>query len=565
MSTSVDPAALAAEVRARLTGPGGPFELTVEDVRDIPMPVWKNRRHSVLDWLDESAALGEREYLVQGDRRLTYAEHRAAVERLAAVLHAEHGVLPGKQVAILAANSIEWVVAMWATLSLGAVVVAGNAWWTVHEAAHALDRAEPEVIIADRKRAKLVEGVGVDVLATDGLLQLRSTGDGGHPDGRSPTAEDDPAVVVYTSGTTGHPKGATHSHRNLLAVIEYHRYTDAAATAMAEAFGMPARTEPRRFLMSLPLFHIASLHNCVIPRLTLGDTVVIDDGPFDVERVFGVIERERITNWAVVPTMAHRVVENPALADYDLSSLAALSINSAPSSPALKDRVRAAIPNVQAAIADSYGLTESSTAATLATPMDLITHPTSVGTTIPSVALSVRDADGERVPDGEEGEIWLRSQFVMLGYWRDDEATKTAITPDGWLRTGDLGSVRDGRLYLATRRSDLILRGGENVYPAEIEAVLDEHAAVVECAVFGVDDADLGQAVAAIVVSDGADEDELRAFVADRLAYYKVPAHWRLTQTPLPRTATGKVIRTALSLSPNLTDNLVAARETERN
>jgi acyl-CoA synthetase (AMP-forming)/AMP-acid ligase II len=177
----------------------------------------------------------------------------------------------------------------------------------------------------------------------------------------------------------------------------------------------------------------------------------------------------------------------------------------------------------------------------------------------------VRNADGERVPDGEEGEIWLRSQFVMLGYWRDDEATKAAITPDGWLRTGDLGSVRDGRLYLATRRSDLILRGGENVYPAEIEAVLDEHAAVVECAVFGVDDADLGQAVAAIVVSDGADEDELRAFVAARLAYYKVPAHWRLTQTPLPRTATGKVIRTALSLSPNLTDNLVAARETERN
>jgi acyl-CoA synthetase (AMP-forming)/AMP-acid ligase II len=300
--------------------------------------------------------------------------------------------------------------------------------------------------------------------------------------------------------------------------------------------------------MSLPLFHIASLHNCVIPRLAIGDTVVIDEGRFDVERVLGVIERERVTNWSVVPTMAHRIVEHPSVGKYDLSSLAALSINSAPSSPALKDRVRAAIPTVQASVADSYGLTESSTAATLATPIDLMTFPTSVGLPIPSVEVSIRSTDGESLSDGDEGEIWLRSHFNMLGYWRDDEATAAALTPDGWLRTGDLGSLRDGRLYMASRRSDLILRGGENVYPAEIEAVLDEHPAVVECAVFGVDDADLGQAVAAIVVADGVTEDELRAFVADRLAYYKVPAHWRLTDEPLPRTATGKVVRNSLTL-----------------
>jgi acyl-CoA synthetase (AMP-forming)/AMP-acid ligase II len=141
----------------------------------------------------------------------------------------------------------------------------------------------------------------------------------------------------------------------------------------------------------------------------------------------------------------------------------------------------------------------------------------------------------------------LRSQFNMLGYWKDDAATAAAITHDGWLRTGDLGTLRDGRLFMTMRRTDLILRGGENVYPAEIEAVLDEHPAVVESAVFGVDDADLGQAVAAIVVCEDATEDELRAYAADRLAYYKVPAHWRLTQTPLARTATGKVIRRSLA------------------
>jgi acyl-CoA synthetase (AMP-forming)/AMP-acid ligase II len=136
----------------------------------------------------------------------------------------------------------------------------------------------------------------------------------------------------------------------------------------------------------------------------------------------------------------------------------------------------------------------------------------------------------------------------MLGYWDDEEATAVAITHDGWLRTGDLGRVQEGRLYLATRRTDLILRGGENVYPAEVEAVLDEHPAVAECAVFGVEDADLGQAVAAVVVCSGVDPEELRTFVAERLAYYKVPAHWRLTTQPLQRTATGKVVRRSLAI-----------------
>ena len=541
-----DPTALVADLRAQLTGPGGPFELAVEDVRGLPMPVWKNRRTSLVDWLADSRALGEREYLVQGEQRLTYAEHAAAVEQFANVLAADFGVLPGDRVAILAANSIEWVVAMWATFALGGVVVAGNAWWTQPEAHRSLERAQPRAVVTDLRRRGLLDGLDVPIIRTKELLHRTPLGEPNRP--ALHLDEDDPAVIVYTSGTTGRPKGATHSVRNLLAVVGYQRYMDAVGERMAAAFGMPARTTPRRFLMSLPLFHIASLHNLVVPRLATGDTVVIDSGRFDVDRVLRLIERERVTNWAVVPTMAHRIAEHGSLADYDLSSLAALSINSAPSSPALKERVRAAVPSVQIALIDSYGLTESSTAATVATATDLALHPTTVGAPIPSVSVSIRDRAGEPVADGDEGEIWLRSQFTMLGYWADPESTAQAITPDGWLRTGDLGALRDGRLFMATRRSDLNLRGGENVYPAEIEAVLDEHPEVVESAVFGVDDADLGQAVAAIVVCDGVTADELREYAGERLAYHKVPAHWRLTGTPLPRTATGKVIRRGLAL-----------------
>jgi len=521
----VDPTALAAEIRARLIGPGGPFELRPERIGGVDLPAFVHRRPALREWLVESAAFGDREFLVQDGRRLTYAGHAAAVAATADVLAGEYGVRAGDRVAVLAANAPDWVVAFWASAVLGGVCVAGNAWWTPREAAYAHGHARPAVVVADARRRPLLDGLDVPVLPLEELPD-RIAARGAVPLPAVPIDENAPAVIMYTSGTTGHPKGATHSHRNLLAVIEYHRYTDALAAGLAEAFGLPPRTAPRRFLMSLPLFHIASLHNLTLPRMTSGDTVVIDAGRFDAERVLGLIERERITNWAIVPTMASRLV----------------------SSPALKDRVRAAIPSVQAAVVDSYGLTEATTAATVATPAELAAFPPTVGSPIPSVEVSIRDALGEPVADGVEGEIWLHSQFTMLGYWDDPEATAAVLRPDGWLRTGDLGRLTDGRLFMASRRTDLILRGGENVYPAEIEAVLDEHPAVRECAVFGVDDADLGQAVAALVVASGVTVEELRTFAAERLAYYKVPAHWRITSAPLARTATGKVIRTGLAL-----------------
>jgi acyl-CoA synthetase (AMP-forming)/AMP-acid ligase II len=546
MSTP-DIAALAAGIRARLTGSGGDFEIAEDDVRGLRLPVFVNRRPSLTDWLRYSERYGDDEYLVLGDQRVSYAQHLAAVAAVATRLHGE-GVRPGDRVVLLAANSPAWVTTFWAVTSLGAITMAGNAWWTEREATHSLERGAPTLAVTDAKRAHLLGGSGIarlDVTEIDALIA-------NPPAAELPVVqvpEDEPAVIVYTSGTTGHPKGATHSHRNLLSVIEYHRMGDAILAELGAAFGMPPRTVGRRILMSLPLFHIASLHNLAIPRLTSGDAVIIDAGRFDADRVLGLIERERITNWAVVPTMAHRIVEANPAGRFDLSSLTALSINSAPSSPALKERVKATLPGVAMTMIDSYGLTESSTAATVATSADLEAFPLSVGTAIATVSIEIHDENGELLPDGEPGEIWLRSQFTMLGYWNDPEATAAAIDADGWLHTGDLGLLRNGRLFMSTRRSDLILRGGENVYPAEIEAVLDEHPDVDECAVYGVDDTDLGQRVAAVVVTANASltSESLHAFVAERIAYYKVPSDWRITSEPLTRTATGKVVRRTLT------------------
>lgn len=356
--------------------------------------------------------------------------------------------------------------------------------------------------------------------------------------------EDDPAVVIFTSGTTGRAKGATHSHRNMVAAADYFAVNDAVAGHM----GLP-RSEQRRILLITPLFHIMSLHNLVVPRLSFGDAAVLYTGRFDVERVLRLIEKERITQWGMAPTMASRLLQHGDLSRYDLSSLTAISLGSAPSSPALKSALRARLPVAAKSLGTTYGLTESSSAATIATAADLELHPDSVGRPVVTMQVEIRNSAGGHVHAGVEGEICLRGPLVMLGYWNDPVATDAAIDSGGWLHTGDLGAVIDGHLRMRSRRSDLIIRGGENVYPAEVEGVIAEHPAVLECAVMGVDHEDLGQEVVAVIVTrgDGAvTTPELTAFTEERIARYKVPSRWILTREELPRNATGKLMRRQL-------------------
>ncbi|GGN76865.1 class I adenylate-forming enzyme family protein [Nocardia rhizosphaerihabitans] len=548
MSEAVDPQEFVAKVAAGLTAPGAPFELTVEHVLGVPIPVLAQRRRNLRELLEHSLSWGERDYLVTEDRRISFAEHAAAAGALATALARRHGVGKGDRVGILAANGPDWVIAFWAAQCLGAIPVGYNAWWAPPEIAYGLEHTTPTVLIADAKRAALVPATDIPVLTMETDLPALITEFGGGDIPATPVEEDDPAVILYTSGTSGRPKGVVHSQRNMVAVSDYHRFTDAMLAAFA---GQPPSDGPsdRRYLVTAPLFHIASLHNLVVPRLLTGAAAVFPHGAFEVGRVLSLVERERVTNWAAVPTMAARLLEHD-VAQHDLSSLAALSLNSAPSSPALLASLREKIPSLQFALTTSYGLTESGTAATVATPLDLLADDASVGRPIFGVAVEIRDADGTAVPDGEEGEICIRSPYVMLGYWNDEAATKSAIDDERWLRSGDFGTLRDGRLTVSGRRTDLILRGGENVYPTEIENVLCEHPAVAECAVFGVAHPELGQEVAAVVVAEpgAVDPEELRAFVAARLAYFKVPAQWRITSDALPRNATGKVTRRDLAL-----------------
>ncbi len=524
---------------AKLTAPGMTFEIGREEVRGQEVEVFVNRQRSLTELLEMSRGHGDVDYLVSQRVRLSHAEHYAQVAALATALRDEYGVTKGDRVAICAANMPEWVVAFWAISALGGVTVAMNAMGAPLELAHGVELTQPMLILADARRRELLGDPGVPVLdLVDDVAGLVDK----HRGAALPqveVGEDDPAVILFTSGTTGRPKGATHSVRNVISALSYHLLNDAIAAEM----GMPQAG--RRYLMVSPLFHIASLHNLAVIRLVVGDTAVVHEGRFDIEQVLDLVEAERVTNWGAVPTMLARLVEAD-LTTRDLSSLRTISVNSAPSSPWLKQRLREALPQAGRSLGTTYGLTESSTGATLATAAELVENPDTVGRAIPTMEIEIRDADNRRVPDGAEGDVCLRGAHVMLGYWRNEEATADSLTPDGWFRTGDLGSMKDGFLSIASRRSDLILRGGENVYPAEVEDQIGTHPAVRECIVLGVPDADFGQAVAAVVVRrPGADLDEagLRAHLSDRLARYKLPTRWRFTDEELPRNATGKVNR----------------------
>lgn len=559
MSASVNAEQPAAAIMAELTGPGGPYELRQEEVLGARTTVFANRARWLGELLQTSQQQGDREYLVTAQRRITFAEHADQVASLAAALREQYGIGKGDRVAIAAANAPEWIVTFWATVSLGAVAVGYNAWWSAQELAYALGHTRPSVVVADAKRAALLDGSGeqgsgvehgsgVEVLSIEQDIPRLAAQRPQQPLPVCDVAEDDPAVILYTSGTSGRPKGVVHSHRNLTSVAQYHRMNN----ALLQAFGDPTPEADRRHLLAVPLFHIAGLHNLVVPRLAEGATIVLHTGRFDVERVLRLIETERVTNWGAVPTMAHRLINHGDLSSYDLSSLTAFALASAPSSPAFQQQLRSSLPSVANSLVDSYGLTESATAIAVATPADLAEAPGTLGRPIPTIELEIRDAEGRPLPEGQEGEVCVRSPFVMVGYWEAPEASAAAISEDRWLATGDIGVLEQGRLRLTTRRTDLILRGGENVYPTEVESALAEHPDVADCLVLGMDHPDLGQEVAAVVVADTGsgelDQDRLRAFVNERLASFKVPSRWRITDEPLPRNATGKVMRNRVEL-----------------
>lgn len=541
------------ELLVQFTGPGGIFEIVEEEVLGERMPVFRDRKRSLRQLLQDSAIHGDKEYIVLGDRRISFAEHLRMVAGAAGVLRDRYGVRKGDRVAILAENHPEWIITFWAAVSLGAVVAALNGWWTADEIDYGLRLSEPRLLVADRKRLSRLgtRDPGVPVIEIESeyaALLARSSYE--LPD--TPIEEDDPAVILFTSGTTGRPKGAVSSHRSICGFVHTAFASGFLRMMQDEAAGAAKLDPPAQVcsLMTVPLFHLSGLYSGAVMMLALGGKTVWRLGKFDPVDVLRLIESERVSNWAGLGSMAPRVLSHPDLDKYDLSSIRNFGSGGAPTSPALQEKMRRAAPNGATAIGLGYGLSETVTAVAMIGGRDLAEHPTSVGRPTVTHQIEIRDVDGRRLPDGEQGEIWVRSPYNMLGYWRDPEATAKALRPGRWLATGDIGYMHDGRLYINSRARDMILRAAENIYPVEIEHRLEEHDSVAEAAVVGVDHAELGQEVKAIVVpAPGREIDTARlaAWVGEKLAAYKVPAHWEVRAEPLPRNAAGKVLKNVLT------------------
>jgi len=615
------------EATAALTAPGQMFEIEQAEIRGVMTRVWKNCPSSLKVVLDLSRGYADRTFLVYEDERTTFEQHYRIAASIARCLAERFGVEKGDRVSIAMRNLPEWAMAFWAVTSAGSVVVPLNAWWTGPELQYGLADSETSVVFVDAERlhrirphlAELPDLKAVIVTNEDRAAH-RPVPDAPVP--VVPFAEliedseaepvfpdvaiepEDDATIFYTSGTTGKPKGAVGTHRNicsnLMSLYFINSRTSlrdgagladaslsqesasssledasaqssprsAAAATNGKASGVktneasenraarkdsPAPTQTA-YLLSVPFFHATGCHAILVANTAAGGKLVLMHH-WDPERALELIERERITIFGGVPAMVMQVLDSPNFESRDTSSVRSVAYGGAPAPPDLVRRISTYFPS--GSPSNGYGLTETSSVTTMNTGDDYRRKPDSVGPPVPvcDVAVvpeefvgTVPTSDLPRGPDAV-GELWIKGPNVVRGYWKKPEETSRMFT-EGWLHSGDVGRIDDeGFVYVVDRAKDVVIRGGENVYSVEVEATLFEHPAVADVAVIGVPHPVLGEEVgAAVVLRPGSTvtADELSHFVRERMAAFNVPTQVWFRSDPLPRNPQGKVLKREL-------------------
>jgi long-chain acyl-CoA synthetase len=552
------------EAVALLMGPDGPFATETVTIGDQIYEVFRRTPRSLGALFAGARQRGDDLFLVYEDERWSFAEVMRHVDALAALLVRHYGIRPGDRVAIGMRNYPEWIVAFAAITSIGAIAVSLNAWWSADELVYGLNDSGSSVLIGDRERVERLlprrAEIATRLLAVrwpsapdevDRCEALLRLGDAMPVVDIAPDAD---ATILYTSGTTGHPKGAVSTHRAVLtALIAY-----ACRAAVRNAVNPDERGKhpfPPAFILAVPLFHVTGLIPVMLSAFAAGNKLVMMY-KWNPQRALELIERERVTIFVGVPTMSWDLLESPDFARRDTSSLLSVGGGGAPAPPELVRRVDKSFRSGRPGI--GYGMTETNAYGPQNFGDDYLRKPTSAGRVLPVVQMRVTDADGRVLPAGATGELWFRGANLIRGYWNKPEATAETIV-DGWLRSGDIGRIdAEGFVYVSDRAKDMVLRAGENIYCAEVEAVVYEHPAVYEAAAFGVPHPRLGEELAiAVVPRPGAsiDPDDLRAHVAAHLAAFKVPTYVEVYREQLPRNASGKILKRTIR------DQLVARRQ----
>ena len=546
---------------AVLTGPSAPFEIAEAEVLGRPSRIFTQIPPALRDLFDLIRARpADDVYLVFEDERWTNADMVKSIDEIATVLVERYGVTKGDRVAINMRNFPEWITAFGAATSIGAIAVLVNAWWTGPEIEFGLVDADAKVMITDRERVDRI-GDRLQALNIHGLV-VRAEGDlppgCDHladvvtPGATMPIIEihpDDDATILFTSGTTGVPKGAVSTNRGVISGL----FAFACRTTVEALRWAPdtppdpstaAPSIPACFILTVPLFHVTGCVPVMLGSVTTGARLVMMH-KWDPLRALQLIEREKVTNFVGVPTMSQDLVSHPDFAKYDTSSLKNVGGGGAPMAPELVRKIEGSFAG-KASPQLGYGLTETNGYGPGNTGPDYMAKPSSTGRVVPIMGVKIVDPNGSEQPNGEVGEVCLSGPMLIRGYWNRPEATAESIR-DGWLHTGDLGYLDDqGFLYVVDRIKDMVLRGGENVYCSEVEAAIFEHNDIHEVAVFGLPHERLGEeVVAALLPTPGKtiDIDELTAFLAERIAPFKIPSQWFVRDEPLPRGATGTILK----------------------
>ncbi len=560
------PAVSLADAYRILTAPGAPFETETVEVRGRPVRAYKKAHRDLRAIFDASRAWDDRVFIVFEDERVTYRAHYKAASALARKLAEDYGVQKGDRVAIAMRNFPEWPLAFWAAVSIGAIAVPINAWGTGDDLAYGLRDSGAKVAVVDAERLERLQEQPASAHAAQ-LIAVRTPreklggaaaledliGTQAHydslPDRAPPDRAihpDDDATILYTSGTTGRPKGALGTHRNIMCNLVNITFTGARA-AIRRGDPLPAPpTIQKAHLLPVPFFHVTGCHSAMIPALANGSKIVLMY-KWNAEQALELIERERITALSSVPSMAWQLIESPDFDRRDLSSLEGLSYGGAAAAPELARKIARLFPGKFAG--QGYGATETSSVSTSNGAEDYLARPDSVGPATPGCDLRVIDADGNALPVGEVGELEIYGGNVVKGYWNNPEATAKAFR-DGWYRTGDIVRMdEDGFVYLLDRAKDMLIRGGENIYCVEIEDALLSHPDIIDAAVVGIPDRVLGELVGAVVqLKPGATMTQEQAIehLRPRLAAFKLPVRVDIRSEEMPRTASGKIIKTQL-------------------
>ena len=551
-------------VVAAITAPGGALSIGRATVRGVDLPVFANAPPNMRDFFAFFfASNADKDFLVYRDERLTFAQVHAAALKVAAVLEAR-GIAKGDRVAVAMRNYPDWVTAYCGVLILGAVAVPLNAWWRGEELAYGIAHSGTRLVIADEERARrlaalpafavpvltvrtsadVAAGLGYERL-DDALATARDA-----PWYLPPIDPEDDATIMYTSGSTGEPKGAVSTQRATVSGTLNYLVTGLALLQLSAAAGAPP-PEQQVMLLNVPLFHITGAVPVLLVSIAIGRKMVIMH-KWDAGDALRLIALEKATYFVGVPTMSLELMNHPDRARYDLSSLVDIASGGAPRPPEHVGRIQATFPGKHPV--QGYGLTETNGVGAGIFRDNYLSKPDSTGrAAAPLVEIGIFGADDGAMaaqPTGTVGEVCIRSVANCRGYWRNEAATRAAFVADGWFRTGDLGRLdADGYLFIVDRKKDIIIRGGENISCQEVESALYAHPAVAEASVFGLPDERLGEIVGAVVhpkPGEPLEAEALSAFVARHLAAFKVPAQIWFSPDPLPKLGSAKIDKVAL-------------------